>query len=78
VQRSAHDTNAKLPKPILLVLGVVHLLVTTATWRDLARRPADQIRGPKALWRAVSAANTGGSIAYLVVGRKSAARRAVA
>lgn len=71
-------TNAKLPKPILLVLAVVHLLVTAATWRDVARRPADQIRGPKALWRAVSAANTAGSIGYLVVGRKSAARRQAA
>jgi hypothetical protein len=66
-------TKAKLPKPILLVLAVVHLLVTGAAWRDLARRRADQIRGPKALWRAVSAANTAGSIVYFVIGRKSAA-----
>jgi hypothetical protein len=66
-------TGVKLSKPILFAIGAAHLTVTAATWRDLARRHGDQIRGPKALWRAVSAANTAGSIAYWVVGRKSSA-----
>jgi len=66
-------TTAKPSKPILFAIGAVHLAVTTMTWRDLARRPAEQIRGPKALWRALSGANTAGSIAYWVVGRKSSA-----
>jgi hypothetical protein len=70
MQRSGM-TKAKPPLPLVVAIGAVHLVVTAATWRDLSRRPADRVRGPKALWRAVSAANTAGSIAYFVVGRKS-------
>ena len=51
---------------------VVHAAITTLTWRDLRRRPADQVRGSKKLWRAASAINTLGSLAYLVLGRKRA------
>jgi hypothetical protein len=66
-------TRAKPSKPVLLAIGAVHLGITTVTWRDLARRPPDQIRGPKPLWRVISAANTAGSIAYWILGRKSSA-----
>ena len=34
----------------ILVGGVVELIVTTFALRDLAGRPADQVRGWKALW----------------------------
>lgn len=57
-------------RPVLLYLPF-HILVTAATWRDLNRRPSSQVRGSKRLWRIVSAANTMGSVAYLVIGRKS-------
>jgi hypothetical protein len=53
------------------MIGAAHLLVTAATWRDLSRRPANRVRGSKALWRVASAANTGGSVAYFLIGRKS-------
>ena len=49
---------------------VVHLVVTALVWRDLARRPAGAVRGGKVLWRTLSAANTSGSVAYLLVGRR--------
>lgn len=57
-------------KLVLAVVGVVHTLVATLTWRDLRNRPADQVRGSKTLWRAASALNTLGSVAYWVVGRR--------
>lgn len=57
-------------RPVLLYLPF-HILVTAATWRDLRRRPSSQVRGSKRLWRIASAANTLGSVAYLVIGRKS-------
>ena len=56
-------------RPIIPILAV-HAAITALTWRDLRRRPADEIRGSKKLWRVVSAMNTGGSLAYLTVGRK--------
>jgi hypothetical protein len=56
-------------RPVLLYLPF-HILITAATWRDLKRRPSSQVRGSKRIWRIVSAANTLGSLAYLVAGRK--------
>jgi hypothetical protein len=60
-------------KVVLAVIGGLHLLITTAAWRDLKRRRPEQIRGSKTLWRILTALNTGGSLAYLVIGRKSPA-----
>jgi hypothetical protein len=55
---------------LIAAVLVVHLVVASFTWRDLRRRSDDQVRGPKAVWRLASAANTGGSVAYFVFGRK--------
>ena len=49
---------------------VAHAAITALTWRDLRRRPEDQVRGSKRLWRVASAMNTVGSVVYLAVGRK--------
>jgi hypothetical protein len=48
----------------------VHVIMTTLTWRDLARRSPGQIRGSAQLWRVASGLNTLGSVAYWTVGRK--------
>jgi len=44
-------------------------VVIPLTWRDLSRRPAEQIRGPRWLWRLASS-NLSGSAAYWLIGRK--------
>jgi hypothetical protein len=62
--RDAHKTRATI------VVLIVHLIVTTLTWRDLARRTPGQIRGSARLWRVASGLNTLGSLAYWTVGRK--------
>ncbi len=63
--------DRKKPNKLVLVLvGVIHLAVTSLTWRDISRRPANEIRGSKMLWRIISGANTGGSLAYILVGRR--------
>jgi hypothetical protein len=62
--------NRKPTDPRLLGLfAVLHLGITALTWSDLRRRPATSVRGPKALWRALSALNTSGSVAYFLLGR---------
>lgn len=43
-----------------------------AAWRDLARRPADQVRGPKWRWALVIGVNWVGPIIYFVRGRRRA------
>lgn len=40
------------------------------TQRDIQRRPADRIRGPKLLWRAVATQNVVGPAAYYGFGRR--------
>ena len=56
-------------KPVLLYLPF-HIVVAACTWRDIDRRPAERVRGQKAVWKAASALNTAGSLAYWLVGRK--------
>jgi hypothetical protein len=55
------------------IVGVAvagQLVVAALTLRDLSRRPAEAVRGPKWLWRILGTANTGGSAAYWLLGRR--------
>lgn len=51
--------------------GAVEAVVTLAALRDLARRPADDVRGPKAAWVASFVVQPFGPLAYLLLGRRS-------
>ena len=51
-------------------LLAVELVLIAAAERDIQRRPADRIRGPKLLWRVVATQNLVGPAAYLVLGRR--------
>ena len=54
---------------VTAVAGVLEVVLTTAMLVDLARRPASQVRGPKALWRTLSAVQPVGPLAYFAFGR---------
>ena len=54
---------------VLVPVLVGHVLVAALVWRDLARRPDARVRGGKNLWRVLSALNTSGSVAYVLLGR---------
>lgn len=47
-----------------------HALLTALIWRDINRRSQAQLRGSKALWRWLTAMNTGNQLAYLLIGRR--------
>jgi hypothetical protein len=55
-----------------LVAGAatVQLSLLAAALVDLRRRPSDQIRGSKRLWRAVVFVNFAGPVSYFLFGRK--------
>jgi hypothetical protein len=53
----------------IVVAGVAEVVLTTVALRDLARRPAAQVRGPKPLWLLACVVQPVGPIAYLTVGR---------
>jgi hypothetical protein len=52
--------------------GVAEAVVTTVALRDLVRRPAVLVRGPKRLWGAALFVQPIGSPLYLLVGRRAA------
>jgi len=56
----------------MMVRGALQLGLLSVALNDLRRRPAGEIRGPKALWAAICCANYlgGGPIAYLLIGRR--------
>jgi hypothetical protein len=59
-------------KKVLRVALLIHVIVTFFTWRDLGRRPAAAVRGPKVVWQVAAALNTSGSLAYWLFGRRPA------
>jgi hypothetical protein len=58
--------KARITVAAIAVQGAIAAL----TLRDLSHRSSDRVRGPKALWRVVGTANTAGSAAYWIFGRK--------
>jgi hypothetical protein len=56
------------------ILGAAaQIALAAAAWADLARRPADQVRGPKAAWALGIAVNFVGPISYFTLGRRRVA-----
>lgn len=54
----------------ILVGASIELALTATALVDLARRPAAQVRGSKALWALGCAVQPVGPVAYLVWGRR--------
>ena len=50
--------------------AAVQVALAAAAWVDLARRPAEQVRGPKPLWAVGIAVNFVGPISYFALGRR--------
>ena len=61
--------NRKAVKALVLYLPF-HLAAVAVTWRDISRRPPEQVRGSKSLWRFASAVNTLGALAYWAGARR--------
>jgi hypothetical protein len=53
-----------------VVIGIAQVSLMIAAQRDISRRPAEQINGPKAAWRMASMINFIGPMGYFVLGRK--------
>jgi len=57
-------------KRIIAIVVPIQIVLALLAWRDLARRPATQIRGPKTFWRVFVSLNPGNSVAYWAIGRR--------
>lgn len=54
----------------IVVGGAVELVLTAVVLRDLVRRPAAEVRGPKAVWAVAQVVQPFGPLAYLAFGRR--------
>lgn len=61
------DTKRQLS---VIVGGAVQVALLVAALVDIRRRPAELIRGGKALWMGLSFINYVGPLAYFIIGRK--------
>lgn len=56
---------------MILTLASIQLSLAATAWADLATRPAERVKGPKAAWAAVIAVSFVGPLAYFTKGRRS-------
>ena len=55
----------------IVVVGLAEVVVTSIALRDLVRRPASLVRGPKLLWAPVLFVQPIGSPLYLLAGHRT-------
>lgn len=58
-----------------IIVAIVQLSLLVAAQRDISKRPAALINGPKGAWRAASFINFVGPMGYFIFGRKRSAPR---
>jgi hypothetical protein len=58
-------------RAVILPLAALELGLKIAALRDINRRPADQVRGSKLLWRLSLLVNTFGPLSYFRWGRRT-------
>ncbi len=54
----------------ILLAAVVQIALLAAALRDIRKRNAEELRGSKMMWRAISFVNFIGPITYFALGRK--------
>jgi hypothetical protein len=57
-------------RALVVAAAAAELSLKIAALVDIKRRPASQIRGPKAFWRLAMAVNLIGPLSYFAIGRK--------
>lgn len=62
--------DSKQKARLVVIATAVQAVVAAVTLRDIKKRPAAAVRGPKPLWRLLGTVNTTGSAAYWIIGRK--------
>ena len=53
-----------------IISATIQLALATAAWTDLAKRPAEDVNGPKPMWAVIILVNFIGPLSYFVFGRR--------
>ena len=64
------STMSDRSKTLTLMAACLQISLAVTAWTDLARRPAEDIDGPKALWAVAIGISFVGPIAYFTIGRR--------
>lgn len=64
------ELSPRARRAVWVLLSFEAVLIVAAE-RDIQRRPAGTVRGPKLLWRAIATQNIIGPAAYFGLGRRS-------
>jgi hypothetical protein len=56
---------------LVAILLVIEVPLAVLAWRDLGRRPVEDVRGNKKFWRAIILMNPGNSAFYWLGGRRA-------
>jgi hypothetical protein len=70
MQQRRWDEMSSRQKTVILTLVSVEIALTATALVDLARRPAEGVRGPKVAWAIGCFVQPVGPIAYLTLGRR--------
>ncbi len=54
----------------VVLVGIIQIALLAAALRDIRKRDAEELRGSKTMWRAISLINFIGPITYFALGRK--------
>jgi hypothetical protein len=65
-----YDRLSPTARSVVWMLLAFEVVLIGVAERDIQRRPADRIRGPKLLWRALATQNDRGPAAYIGFGRR--------
>ena len=68
-KNSAKDLTGQ-QKKMVGVAATVQVLLAGLALADIWRRPAAEVRGPRALWSAACAVNFVGPLSYFIFGRR--------
>lgn len=72
-KRSWQDLSAQT-KMRIAVMGTIQVALLLGALWDIRQRAAEEIRGRKAMWVAISFVNFAGPIAYFLFGRRPEAQ----
>jgi hypothetical protein len=73
MQHKRWDELSSEQQTSIVVGSIIEVVLTTAALIDLARRPAELVRGPKWVWAAGAFVQPVGPVAYFAFGRRKAA-----
>ena len=54
---------------MVVLVGAAQVALTAAAYRDLVKRPAEQVNGPKSAWAVALLVNWVGPLTYFAKGR---------